>query len=129
MNSVDMFVRSIIVITFIWCIAECIMPENYAKKNSPFIYGIIIISMTVSLFTKIDFESFFKIAEIENSGEYNNSYLKNLYEEKLEDALIKKYNNHSIEVELTDEYKLKRIYCNDKKIYEDIMRNINETKN
>ena len=43
-----------------------------------------------------------------------------------EDALKDKYKNESIVAELTDEYKIKKIYCDDEKITEEIMRDLIE---
>ena len=58
MNSVSIFVKSLVTLTFMWCIAENILPEKSIKKYSSYIYGLIIISMTISVFTYVDFDDF-----------------------------------------------------------------------
>lgn len=126
MDSVSLFVKTIIAITFMWCIAETILPDNAMQKYSSFIYGLVIISLTVSVFTKIDFNDFFTQTATVNLSEYNSSYLKGLYEDRLELTLKEKFGDESIKVELTDEYKIKNIYCDNQKTHDDIMRYLNE---
>lgn len=126
MDSVSLFVKTIVVITFMWCIAEAVLPENSMRKYSSFIYGLVIISMAVSVFTKIDFNDFTAYDNTEKLSEYNSSYLKNLYEERISNALTEKFGDNSIRVELTDDYKINNIYCDDQKTYDDIMRYLNE---
>ena len=126
MDSVSLFVKTIIAITFMWCIAECVLPDNSMQKYLSFIYGLVIISLTVSVFSKINFNDFFVSVNTENIAEYNSGYLKDLYEDRLENILKDKFSNNSIEVELTEEYKIKSIHCDDQKTYDDIMRYLNE---
>ncbi len=126
MNSVNIFVKSLVVITFIWCIAECIMPQKNIIKYSSFTYGLIVISMVVSLFTTIDFENFNIKAYNDDTIIYSNVYLKELYEKKTEDMLIEKFGDNSIKIELTDDFKIKSIYCENKEKYNEIVRFLNE---
>lgn len=126
MDNVSLFVKTIIAITFMWSVAEVALPDNSMQKYSSLIYGLVIISLTVSLFTKIEFEDFFKQADIEDVSQYNNEYLKNLYEDKLEDTLRDKFGDSSLEAELTDDYKIKNIKCKKQQTYDDIMRYLNE---
>ena len=126
MDSVSVFVKTIIVISFMWCVAEMIMPNDSIRKYSSFIYGLIIISLTVSAFSKVKFDDFFVAFNTDSSTQYNASYIREVYEKKLEDILCEKFDNKSIEVELTDEYKVKRIICDDQKTYDDVMRYLNE---
>lgn len=126
MDSVSLFVKSVITITFLWCIAEVILPESKMQKYSSFIYGLIVISLTTSVFVNFDFENLLDNTTSIDTGTYNNQYLKTLYEERLENILIEKFGDDSIDVELTDEYMISNIYCDDKKTYDDIMRYINE---
>lgn len=126
MDSVSLFAKTIIVITFMWCVAECVMPDNSMQKYSSFLYGLIIISLTVSVFSKIRFDDFFVFYNTQNISEYNSSYIKNLYEDRLEAILKDKFGNNSIKVELTEEYKINSIHCDNQKTYDDIMRYINE---
>ena len=126
MDNINLFVKTIIAITFMWCIAEALLPDNSMQKYSSFIYGLIIISLTISIFTKMDFDSFLIKPINKNLIEYNNSYLKNLYEDKLKTVLVEKFGDNSIQVELTDEYKIKEIICENQETYENIMRYLNE---
>lgn len=125
MNSVSIFVKSLVTLTFMWCIAENILPEKSIKKYSSYIYGLIIISMTISVFTSVDFDDF-RIVDFNMQSVKTNDYLKTMYEEKLESALSEKFDDTSVRVELTDEYKIKNIYCDNKKTYDAIMRYLNE---
>ncbi len=126
MDSVSLFVKTIIAITFMWSIAECVLPGNSMHKYSSFIYGLIIISLTVSVFVKIDFDDVFVSVQSNSITEYNSSYLKNLYEERLENILSQKFGKSVVDVELTEDYKIKKISCDNKKTYDDIMRYLNE---
>ena len=125
MNSVSMFVKTLVALTFVWCIAESILPEKSIKKYSSYIYGLVIISMALSVFTSIDYDDF-KIVDYSMESEKTNDYLKTMYEEKLESALSEKFDDTSVRVELTDEYKIKNIYCDNKETYDAIMRYLNE---
>ena len=125
MNSVSIFVKSLVTLTFMWCIAENILPEKSIKKYSSYIYGLIIISMTISVFTSVDFDDF-RIVDFNMQSVKTNDYLKTMYEEKLGRALSEKFDDTSVRVELTDEYKIKNIYCDNKKTYDAIMRYLNE---
>lgn len=125
MNSVSMFVKTLVALTFVWCIAESILPEKSIKKYSSYIYGLVIISMALSVFTSVDYDDF-KIVDYSVESEKTNDYLKTMYEEKLESALSEKFDDTSVRVELTDEYKIKNIYCDNKETYDAIMRYLNE---
>ena len=125
MDSVSVFIRTIIIISFVWCIAETILPDNSMQKHLSFIYGLVVISLTVSVFGKISFNDFFVSSDVEVSA-YNKDYIRELYEENLEKILMEKFKSSSVDVELNDEYKIKDIKCDDKKTYDDIMRYLNE---
>ena len=125
MNSVSMFVKTLVALTFVWCIAESILPEKSIKKYSSYIYGLVIISMALSVFTSVDYDDF-KIVDYSVESEKTNDYLKTMYEENLENALSEKFDDTSVRVELTDEYKIKNIYCDNKETYDAIMRYLNE---
>ena len=77
-------------------------------------------------FTSVDYDNF-KLLDFDTETVKNNNYLKTIYEEKLESAFSEKFNDTSVRVELTDEYKIKNVYCDDKKTYDAIMRYLNET--
>ena len=126
MYSVSLFVKAVVSITFLWCIAELVMPVTGMKKYSSFIYGLIIVSLTVSVFVNLDYENLFSVSTQNDVSKYNKEYLKSLYEERLERVLIEKFGDDSIDVELTDDYMLNKISCDDEEIYDNIMRYINE---
>lgn len=129
MNSVSLFVKTLVVITFMWCIAEVMLPENSIRKYSSFVYGLVIISLFVSAFTNMEYDKIFAFENTQNREEYNNLILKEVYEEKLGNVLIKKFGDESICVELTEDYKIKKISCKSKETYDDIMRYLNGQKN
>lgn len=122
MDNVSLFVKTIIAITFLWSIAECVLLDNFMQKYSSFMYGIVIVSLTVSLFTRIHFNDFFIASKDINSTEFDNNYIDELYERKLEEILTEKFGDETIDVELTDDYKIEHISCENKKTYDDIMR-------
>lgn len=126
MDNVSLFVKTIIAITFMWSVAEVVLPDNSMQKYSSFIYGLVIISLTISIFTQMEFDDLFNQSNISDVGQYNNEYLKKLYEDKLEDALVDKFGDSSLDVELTDEFKIKNVKCKKQQTYDDIMRYINE---
>lgn len=126
MGSVSLFVKTVVALTFIWCIAEAVLPENSMQKYSSFIYGLVVISLAVSVFTTMDYDNMFVYGDSKNISEYNSNYLKDLYEDKLESVLTEKFGDDSVRVELTDEYKIEKIYCENQKTYDDIMRYLNE---
>lgn len=126
MGSVSLFVKTVVALTFIWCIAEAVLPENSMQKYSSFIYGLVVISLAVSVFTTMDYDNMFVYGGSTNISEYNSNYLKDLYEDKLESVLTEKFGDDSVRVELTDEYKIEKIYCENQKTYDDIMRYLNE---
>lgn len=125
MNSVSVFVKTLVALTFMWCIAESVLPEKSIKKFSSYIYGLVIISMALSVFTSVDYDNF-SIADFDTETYQSNDYLKNVYEEKLQNALSEKFGDSSVRVELTNEYKIKNIYCDNKETYDAIMRYLNE---
>ena len=109
-----------------WCIADSVLPENSIRKYSAFVYGLVIISLTVSLFAKFDFNDIGLSKDLTDTGEYNNTYLKNLYEDRLENVLSEKFGDGEIKVELTDDYHISKISCSNQKTYDDIMGYLNE---
>ena len=126
MNTISLFSKTLIILTFIWCITESIMPENYIRKNISFVYGIIIISYFFKCLSGIDLTV---LDNWDSKTKYQTTtqeYIKEVYERCVEDALKDKYKNESIVAELTDEYKIKKIYCDDEKITEEIMRDLIE---
>jgi len=126
MDNVSLFVKSIIAITFLWSIAECVLLDNFMQKYSSFMYGIIVVSLTVALFSKMHFNDFFIACKNTNSTEFDSDYINELYEKRLEDILTDKFGDETIDVELTDDYKIKDISCENKKTYDDIMRYLYE---
>ena len=127
MNSVGVFVKSLVALTFLWCIAENVLPEKSIKKYSSYIYGLIVISMALSVFTSIDYDSFFISDYTMESTGNNNYYVRNLYEEKLEKILREKFDDESIKVDLTDECKIENIFCDSKETYDNVMRYLYES--
>ncbi len=125
MNSVSVFVKTLVALTFVWCIAESILPEKSIKKFSSYIYGLVVISMALSVFTSVDYNNFI-VMDFGTKTYQTNDYLKNMYEEKLQNALSEKFGDPSVRVELTNEYKIKNIYCDNKETYDAIMRYLNE---
>ena len=126
MGSVSLFVKSIIIISFLWCLGESILPHLSLKKNFNFIYGIIIISMVFNLFLNFDTENLFEFEGSITDTHQSKEYLKEIYEQRLEQVLKDKYKNNSIEAKLTDDYKVQSIYCDDSEVYNKIMRDLNE---
>ena len=125
MNSVSVFVKTLVALTFVWCIAESILPDKSIKKFSSYIYGLVVISMALSVFTSVDYDNFI-VMDFGTKTYQTNDYLKNMYEEKLQNALSEKFGDSSVRVELTNEYKIKNIYCDNKETYDAIMRYLNE---
>ena len=127
MNSIGIFAKSIIAITFMWAFLQSIMPGQKFKKCCDFIYGLIIISMVVSMVSKVpEFDpSYFADSKYEISN-YSNSYVLNLYEQKLQEAMQKKFNDKSIKVELDENYKVKKITCDDINTQKEIEEYLNE---
>ena len=125
MNSVGIFVKTLVALSFVWCIGESVLPDKSFKNLSSFIYGIIVVSMALSLFTAVDYDAF-DVIDFNVDKSSNNNYLVSLYEEKLEDALSEKFGDDSVRVELTDDFKVKNIYCDNKETYDAIMRYLNE---
>lgn len=127
MSNINAFIKIIISITFLWSIGECLLPDSSIQKYTGFIYGLIIISLVVSVFTGVkDADFSFAYNDIKNTSDYNSNYVKSVYEDNLEKILRDKFNDKSIKVELTDDYKINRITCADSETYEAIMRYINE---
>lgn len=126
MGNVSLFVKSVIVISFLWCIAESILPDCSLKKNFNFVYGIILISTVFNLFSNFDTENLFEYEKYIGDTGQSVNYIKEMYEERLESILRDKYKNNSIEAELTDDFKIDSIYCDDSDIYNSIMRDLNE---
>lgn len=126
MDSVSLFVKTIVTVTFMWCMAEAVLPENSMQKYSSFVYGLVIISLAISVFTNLKYEKIFVPDNTANISEYNSDYIKKLYEKNLEKILTEKFGDNSLKVELTDDYKIKKISCDSKKTYDDVMRYLNE---
>lgn len=128
MNNVSVFVKTLVCLTFIWCLAENILPEKSIKKYTSYIYGLLVISMALSFFTTIDFEKNYTGNFDTQPYENNTAYIKNLFEEKLSNLLSEKFEDKSIRVELTDACKIKNIYCENKETYDAIVRYLDENK-
>lgn len=127
MGNVSLFVKSIIVISFLWCLGENVLPDSNLKKNFNFVYGIIIISIVFNYFLKFDRDNLFVYEKyIDDNNKQNKQYLTELYEERLEAVLRDKYKNNSVSAKLTDDFKVESIYCDDNEIYDKIMRDLNE---
>lgn len=126
MNSVSLFIKSLVTITFMWCLAELILPDHSVKKYSSFVYGLVIISLTISVFMGIDYNSFLSFENDLSINENNSDYIKQLYEKKIEKALSEKFSDKSIKVQLNDQYKIEKIKCENQETYDEIVRYLNE---
>lgn len=127
MENVNALIKTVIVISFMWSIAESTLPQSDLNKYTEFVYGLIIMSVIVSAIVNVDSRDFFPDFEgAYNSYEYTDGYLKGLYEEKLEQILIEKFDDEDIDVELDDEYKISNIFCENIETYEKIMGYLNE---
>lgn len=127
MNSIGFFAKSVIATTFLWAFLQSIMPGQKFKKCCDFVYGLIIISMVVSLIAKVpEFDTSNYINDDVLSSNYNNNYVINLYENKLCEILRKKFKDESIKVELDENYALKSIICDNKDTQKKIEEFLNE---
>lgn len=127
MNNINMFVKLIIALTFVWAIGENMLPDNNIKKYSGYIYGLLLVTCIVSLVVDIkDFDYSFVYSDLEDVSEYNSEYLKSLYEDNLEGILRDKFKDDSINVELSEDYNIESISCENSETYEEIKRYFNE---
>ena len=122
-----MFVKLIIALTFVWAIGENMLPDNNIKKYTGYIYGLLLVTCIVSLVVDIkDFDYSFVYSDLEDVSEYNSEYLKSLYEDNLEGILRDKFKDDSINVELSEDYNIESISCENSETYEEIKRYFNE---
>lgn len=127
MNNINMFVKLIIALTFVWAIGENMLPDNNIKKYTGYIYGLLLVTCIVSLVVDIkDFDYSFVYSDLEDVSEYNSEYLKSLYEDNLEGILRDKFKDDSINVELSEDYNIESISCENSQTYEEIKRYFNE---
>jgi hypothetical protein len=127
MNNINMFVKLIIALTFVWAIGENMLPDNNIKKYTGYIYGLLLVTCIVSLVVDIkDFDYSFVYSDLEDVSEYNSEYLKSLYEDNLEGILRDKFKDDSINVELSEDYNIESISCENSETYEEIKRYFNE---
>lgn len=127
MEGINTLVKTIIVISFMWCMAENIMPQSQLNKYTEFIYGLIIMTVTVSAIINVNPNDFLPdIKRTYNGDIYERGYLKEVYEQKLEQILTDKFSDEHINVELNDEYRITDITCRDQATCEKIMRYIYE---
>lgn len=127
MNNINMFVKLIIALTFVWSIGENMLPDNNIKKYTGYIYGLLLVTCIVSLVVDIkDFDYSFVYSDLEDVSEYNSEYLKSLYEDNLEGILRDKFKDDSINVELSEDYNIESISCENSETYEEIKRYFNE---
>lgn len=127
MNNINMFVKLIIALTFVWAIGENMLPDNNIKKYTGYIYGLLLVTCIVSLVVDIkDFDYSFVYSDLEDVSEYNSEYLKSLYEDNLEGILRVKFKDDSINVELSEDYNIESISCENSETYEEIKRYFNE---
>lgn len=127
MNNINMFVKLIIALTFVWAIGENMLPDNNIKKYTGYIYGLLLVTCIVSFVVDIkDFDYSFVYSDLEDVSEYNSEYLKSLYEDNLEGILRDKFKDDSINVELSEDYNIESISCENSETYEEIKRYFNE---
>lgn len=127
MNNINMFVKLIIALTFVWAIGENMLPDNNIKKYTGYIYGLLLVTCIVSLVVDIkDFDYSFVYSDLEDVSEYNSEYLKSLYEDNLEGILRDKFKDDSINVVLSEDYNIESICCENSETYEEIKRYFNE---
>ena len=127
MNNINMFVKLIIALTFVWAIGENMLPDNNIKKYTGCIYGLLLVTCIVSLVVDIkDFDYSIVYSDLEDVSEYNSEYLKSLYEDNLEGILRDKFKDDSINVELSEDYNIESISCENSETYEEIKRYFNE---
>ena len=127
MNNINMFVKLIIALTFVWAIGENMLPDNNIKKYTGYIYGLLLVTCIVSLVVDIkDFDYSFVYSDLEDVSEYNSEYLKSMYEDNLEGILRDKFKDDSINVELSEDYNIESISCENSETYEEIKRYFNE---
>ena len=127
MNNINMFVKLIIALTFVWAIGENMLPDNNIQKYTGYIYGLLLVTCIVSLVVDIkDFDYSFVYSDLEDVSEYNSEYLKSLYEDNLEGILRDKFKDDSINVVLSEDYNIESISCENSETYEEIKRYFNE---
>lgn len=127
MENINALIKTIIVVSFMWCLAENIMPQSQLNKYTEFIYGLIIMTVTISAIINVNPKDFLPDFEgTYNADLYTQSYLREVYEQKLEQILIEKFNDENINVELDDDYRIADITCQNQTTYEKIMGYLNE---
>lgn len=127
MNNISIFVKMVIALTFVWAIGENMLPDNNIKKYTGFVYGLLLITCAVSLVVDMkNFDYSFAYSDLGNVSKYNNEYLKSLYEDNLEGVLRDKFKDDTINVELSEDYNIESISCENSETYEEIKRYFNE---
>ena len=127
MNNISIFVKMVIAFTFVWAIGENMLPDNNIKKYTGFVYGLLLITCAVSLVVDMkNFDYSFVYSDLGDVSEYNTEYLKSLYEDNLEGILRDKFKDDSINVELSEDYNIESISCENSQTYEEIKRYFNE---
>ena len=127
MNNISIFVKMVIALTFVWAIGENMLPDNNIKKYTGLVYGLLLITCAVSLVVDMkNFDYSFAYSDLGNVSKYNNEYLKSLYEDNLEGVLRDKFKDDTINVELSEDYNIESISCENSETYEEIKRYFNE---
>ena len=122
MENINALVKTIIVVTFIWSLSERLLSRSNIVKYTEFVYGLVIMTITVSSIINIKpYEFIPDISGAQKTTHYTQDYLKQVYEENLEKILSEKLNDKNIYVNLDDDYKITDITCKNKSTYDKIM--------
>lgn len=116
MDSVLSLSKAVVVLTFVWTFAECILPDSKYKKHTDFVYGLVLTATVAGFILNFDF----KMPDISSNfeyGAYRQDYVKGLYETELEKTLRQKFGDESVDVELNGDFEVESIKCADGETY------------
>ena len=82
MENINALVKTIIVVTFIWSLSERLLSRSNIVKYTEFVYGLVIMTITVSSIINIKpYEFIPDISGAQKTTHYTQDYLKQVYEE------------------------------------------------
>lgn len=127
MENINALVKTVIVISFMWSLAEYIIPQSKLNKYTEFVYGLLIMSVIMTaIFNAKPSEFLPDFEDTYTTEAYTQGYLTDLYEKELENILVDKFSDESIDIELGDDYKITNITCKNQETYQKIMGYLNE---
>lgn len=120
MNEISAYIGTVIVIMLLRPVINGILPGKSMSKYINYVTGLIIITLLLLPFAKIDFSNIYEFDYRQQTADYENIE-KDMIKNSVQSQLKKKFNAEYVEIEMDDKFNILSVNSDKKKMIEEYL--------